>query len=401
MAVNSMPPVQASASVDSMPTPAPRIMGRHEGESGDEAARYAVSEEALTGGASPEETDVLATPTGFRLPDSTLPEQTGAAGENEFWRQRWSALLPTTEAPTEVGTTAPVTAGVSGAASPEPLPVDGEAEPASPEEPVVATETAEAVNVTTMAALVALLPRLSAGALNAGSSVAATSQAPSRSDEGVTRVGSAGSSGDGSLLARQMSLAMTASARESAALLPEGATTTLEARAAQGLAAATPAEGAPSLTTLAAPVAATRGHEWSALKLDSAPSQWGQQLLDTLKERVEMQVNQNIKQAHIRLDPPELGKLELTVRVEGDRLSVQLNASNPALRDALLQSSERLRMSLSTQHSGGVDVNVGQGDRQREQASADEELPILAGRRQRLATVTPVNPDPVGLNALV
>lgn len=400
MAVNSMPPVQASASVDSMLPPAPRIMGRHEGESGDEAARYVVSEEALSGGASPEETDVLATPTGFQLPDSTLAELSGAAGENEFWRQRWSALLPTAEAPTEVGTTAPVTAGVSGAASP--VPVDGEAEPSSPEEPLVAPDAAEAVNVTTMAALVALLPRLSAGALNAGSPVAASSQAPSRPDEGVTRVGSAGSSGDGSLMVRQMNLAMVASARESApALLPESATSGLEARVGQGLAAATPAESAQSLTTLAAPVAATRGHEWSALKLESAPSQWGQQLLDTLKERVEMQVNQNIKQAHIRLDPPELGKLELTVRVEGDRLSVQLNASNPALREALLQSSERLRMSLSTQHSGGVDVNVGQGDRQREQDSADEELPILAGRRQRLTAAIPVNQDPVGLNALV
>lgn len=382
MAVNSMPPVQASASVDSMLPPAPRIMGRHEGESGDEAARYVVSEEALSGGASPEETDVLATPTGFQLPDSTLAELSGAAGENEFWRQRWSALLPT---------------GLSGEESPEPVPVDGEAEPSSSEEPLVAPDAAEAVNVTTMAALVALLPHLSAGA-----SVAATSQAPSRPDEGVTRVGAAGSSGDGSLMVRQMNLAMVASARESApALLPESATSGLEARVGQGLAAATPAESAQSLTTLAAPVAATRGHEWSALKLESAPSQWGQQLLDTLKERVEMQVNQNIKQAHIRLDPPELGKLELTVRVEGDRLSVQLNASNPALREALLQSSERLRMSLSTQHSGGVDVNVGQGDRQREQDSADEELPILAGRRQRLTAAIPVNQDPVGLNALV
>ena len=401
MAVNSMPPVPPAASGDGLSTTPPRIMGRHEGENGDDAARYVVSEEALSGGVSSASAEALPMPTGGELPGSALPDLTGAAGENEFWRQRWSALLPTMEAPTEVGKAAPVTTGLSGEEGSESVPVDGEAESASPspEESVVATAAPEAVNVTTMAALVALLPRLNA----TGSLVAAAPSATSRSDEaGATRVGSAASAGDGSLLARQMSLAMAASARESApSLLPESATSALDARAGHGLASATPAEGAPSLATLAAPVAAPRGHEWSALKLDTSPSQWGQQLLDTLKERVEMQVNQNIKQAHIRLDPPELGKLELTVRVEGDRLSVQLNASNPALREALLQSSERLRMSLSTQHSGGVDVNVGQGDRQREQASADEELPILAGRRQRLATVTPVNPDPVGLNALV
>lgn len=95
-----------------------------------------------------------------------------------------------------------------------------------------------------------------------------------------------------------------------------------------------------------------------------------------------MQVNQHIKQAHIRLDPPELGRLELTVRLEGDRLSVQLTAANPALRDALIQSSERLRMSLVPQHAGGVDVNVGQGDRQQQGQSQEEESRILAGRRE-------------------
>lgn len=394
MAVNSIPPMQASTGGEGLPTTQPRIMGRHEGESGDDASRYVMSEEALSGGVSPESAEALPTAAWSESSSLSHPELAGAVGENEFWRQRWSALRPTADSSTAMReAAAPLAAGMPAEKNSELEPGNGEAESASqpPQDPEA---TSEAVNVTTMAALVSLLPRL-----NSGSLVAAT---PSRTDEGVTRIGSAGSGGDGSLMVRQMSLAMAASARESApALLPESATSGLEARTAQGLAAATSVEGAQSLTTLAAPVAATRGHEWSALKLESAPSQWGQQLLDTLKERVEMQLNQNIKQAHIRLDPPELGKLELTVRVEGDRLSVQLNASNPALREALLQSSERLRMSLSTQHSGGVDVNVGQGDRQREQTSADEELPILAGRRQRLATVTPVNPGPVGLNALV
>jgi hypothetical protein len=396
MAVNSMPPVQASASVEGLSAAQPRIMGRHEGESGDDAARYVVSEETLSGGASPESAEALPTAAWSEPPSASFPELAGAVGENEFWRQRWSALLPAADSSTAMReAAAPLVAGVPAEKSSELVPSDGDTESASqpPPEPEA---TSEAVNVTTMAALVALLPRLNA----TGSLAVAT---PSRPDEAVaTRVGSAGSAGDGSLLVRQMSMAMAALVRESApALLSESATTGLEGRAANGLAAATPAEGTQSLTTLAASVTATRGHEWSALKLESAPSQWGQQLLDTLKERVEMQVNQNIKQAHIRLDPPELGKLELTVRVEGDRLSVQLNASNPALREALLQSSERLRMSLSAQHSGGVDVNVGQGDRQRDQASADEELPILAGRRQRLAAAIPVHPDPVGLNALV
>lgn len=144
-----------------------------------------------------------------------------------------------------------------------------------------------------------------------------------------------------------------------------------------------------------------QGHEWSPVKLSSPQSQWGQQLVDTLKERVEMQSSQNIKQAHIRLDPPDLGKLELTVRIDGDKLSVQLNASNPAVRDALVQSSERLRMNLSTQHSGGVEVNVGQGDSQRQQQDAQEET-ILAGRRNLMTSESDAAvAEMAGLNALV
>lgn len=150
------------------------------------------------------------------------------------------------------------------------------------------------------------------------------------------------------------------------------------------------------------PVNSTQGHEWSPLKLSSSQSHWGQQLVDTLKERVEMQYSQSIKQAHIRLDPPELGKLDLTVRIDGDKLSVQLNASNPVVRDALLQSSDRLRTSLATEHSGGVEVNVGQGDSQRQQQGAKDEEAILAGRRNLMNSESDsAVVDMTGLNALV
>lgn len=122
-------------------------------------------------------------------------------------------------------------------------------------------------------------------------------------------------------------------------------------------------------------------YQWAPARLGENPAQWGQQLVEVLRDKVEMQVNHQIKQAHIRLDPPELGRLELTVRMEGDKLSVQLNAASPAVRDALIQSMERLRMSLAPHHAGGVEVNVGQGgEQERRQAWQQDE--ILAGRRE-------------------
>ncbi|MCO4208827.1 lateral flagellar hook-length control protein LafE [Aeromonas hydrophila] len=132
-----------------------------------------------------------------------------------------------------------------------------------------------------------------------------------------------------------------------------------------------------------APAAAPKSaeYQWAPVKLADNPAQWGQQLMDVLKDKVELQVNQQIKQAHIRLDPPELGRLELTVRLEGDRLNVQLNVTNPAVREALIQSMERLRMSLAPHHAGGVEVNVGQGGEQERQGKWQQQQ-IMAGRRQ-------------------
>ena len=129
------------------------------------------------------------------------------------------------------------------------------------------------------------------------------------------------------------------------------------------------------------PLTRTADYQWAPARLTDNQTQWGQQLVDVLKDKLELQVNHGIKQAHIRLDPPELGRLELTVRVEGDRLSVQLNVTNPAVREAMIQSMERLRMSLAPHHAGGVEVNVGQGGEQ-ERGDRWQQEKILAGRRQ-------------------
>ncbi|WP_429164431.1 flagellar hook-length control protein FliK [Aeromonas rivipollensis] len=131
------------------------------------------------------------------------------------------------------------------------------------------------------------------------------------------------------------------------------------------------------------PLTRTADYQWAPARLSDNQTQWGQQLVDVLKDKLELQVNHGIKQAHIRLDPPELGRLELTVRVEGDRLSVQLNVTNPAVREAMIQSMERLRMSLAPHHAGGVEVNVGQGGEQ-ERGDRWQQEKILAGRRQWL-----------------
>lgn len=114
------------------------------------------------------------------------------------------------------------------------------------------------------------------------------------------------------------------------------------------------------------PSAVAQGAEWAAVKVDIGAGKWGEQMMQVLHDRVTLQAQQNMQEAKIRLDPPELGKLDLFVRVEGDRLSVQINANAAATREALIQVSERLRAELQSQNFVHVEVNVSSGDSQQQ-----------------------------------
>ncbi|MCV6021474.1 flagellar hook-length control protein FliK, partial [Escherichia coli] len=67
--------------------------------------------------------------------------------------------------------------------------------------------------------------------------------------------------------------------------------------------------------------------------MDTSAGKWGEQMMQVLHDRVTLQAQQSVQEAKIRLDPPDLGKLDLLVRVEGDRLSVQINANTAATRE--------------------------------------------------------------------
>lgn len=150
-----------------------------------------------------------------------------------------------------------------------------------------------------------------------------------------------------------------------------------------------PASGAPShgqaQAQVHAPSATTtvNAPEWASVRIDTQAGKWGEQMLQVLHDRVTLQAQQHLQEAKIRLDPPDLGKLDLVVRVEGDRLSVQINANAAATREALMQVSDRLRAELQSQNFVHVDVNVGadQGG-QRQSSSQDEAAthPIFAAR---------------------
>ncbi|WP_172557557.1 flagellar hook-length control protein FliK [Vibrio fluvialis] len=113
--------------------------------------------------------------------------------------------------------------------------------------------------------------------------------------------------------------------------------------------------------------------EWASVRIDTQAGKWGEQMLQVLHDRVTLQAQQNLQEAKIRLDPPDLGKLDLVVRVEGDRLSVQINANAAATREALMQVSDRLRAELQSQNFVHVDVNVGSDQGGQRQSSSEDD----------------------------
>jgi len=82
--------------------------------------------------------------------------------------------------------------------------------------------------------------------------------------------------------------------------------------------------------------------------------QWAQQVGD----RVQWLVGQNMQQAEIRLNPPELGALEVRIQLHGDQANVNFSSPHAVVRDALDAAMPRLREMLQAHGLTLGDVNV-------------------------------------------
>ncbi|PNH94247.1 flagellar hook-length control protein FliK [Vibrio diazotrophicus] len=89
----------------------------------------------------------------------------------------------------------------------------------------------------------------------------------------------------------------------------------------------------------------------------------GERLSATIADKVSVQINAKTPTATIRLDPPDLGKIELVVKLDNDKLHIQINASSNTTRESIQMTSDRLRAELVEQNFLNVDVSVS-GDQQ-------------------------------------
>ncbi|WP_420592023.1 flagellar hook-length control protein FliK [Bacterioplanoides sp.] len=84
-----------------------------------------------------------------------------------------------------------------------------------------------------------------------------------------------------------------------------------------------------------------------------------QQWTPAMGSRIVTMVAENIQQAEIHLDPPELGSLEIKLQVNQEQANVQVQVQNPQVKEVLEANAQRLKDELAEQglELAGFDVS--------------------------------------------
>lgn len=93
---------------------------------------------------------------------------------------------------------------------------------------------------------------------------------------------------------------------------------------------------------------------------------------EQVAEKVQMMMSKNLKQLDIRLDPPELGRMQIRMTMNNDVANVHFTVANPQAREMIEQTLPRLREMLAQQGMQLADSSVQQqasGQQQRQYAA--------------------------------
>lgn len=146
----------------------------------------------------------------------------------------------------------------------------------------------------------------------------------------------------------------------------DGAQATSNEAARPDLAAISAGNGAPVVTGPA-------GQSFTLLPATSVQTplghaNWGQDV----GERVQWMVSQKMQGAQVKLNPVNLGPMEVRVQVQNDQASVQFTAHNAVVREALEAALPRLRDMFEASGVELVDVDVSGQSFAEQQANAED-----------------------------
>lgn len=106
-----------------------------------------------------------------------------------------------------------------------------------------------------------------------------------------------------------------------------------------------------------------------SLYLGKQSQLWGKQL----GNHITTLIKQDVQEAKIHLDPPELGSLEIKLQVQHQEAKVQIQVSQPQVRDVLEQQSARLREALAQEGMSLSGFDVSSGNQQQTGQQAQEQ----------------------------
>jgi flagellar hook-length control protein FliK len=154
---------------------------------------------------------------------------------------------------------------------------------------------------------------------------------------------------------------VAAQAGQAAPSAPVAAASQPAAAQAEGKSADAQAPAAPAFSVAAAPAPTPR--ENATVTLSGPPTAWRQTLQEALGERLNLQLGKNAEQAVIRLEPPMLGRVEISIRHAAGSLEVNITATHGEVLRQLNTVSENLRNDLAGRQYSDVSVNVSQAPR--------------------------------------
>jgi flagellar hook-length control protein FliK len=126
---------------------------------------------------------------------------------------------------------------------------------------------------------------------------------------------------------------------------------------------------------------------------------------EEVSERVNWVANQKESRADLVLNPPELGRIEVSITINGDQTSAQFMAANPVTRELLEQSLPTLRdslaqngLQLSQADVGQSGPQSGQPDGQSGQGRRGQRGPRYPGEGEAASSITGLasRPTPQG-----
>lgn len=140
----------------------------------------------------------------------------------------------------------------------------------------------------------------------------------------------------------------------------------------------------PSTDVPKSPEATLSEPVYKTLKLSPDSARWGEQMMATLRQHITTQVNSQQQQTTIRLDPPELGAMEIFLQHDNGKITIQISATQSDIARILQQTSDRLRNELTQQAFVEVNVNIQQGQphsgrdqqQQSKESIAENNLPL-------------------------